>query len=112
MYRYTYNPSSYNPSSYAGMDAAAAPVAATNNSRITFTRTKPLPQRGARLPQERQEFLRDRRSLKVWPIDGDDKDLKPNVEEFCIRALGAPKREKLGIESVRRVRSAPPRGRL
>ena len=62
----------------------------------------------SRLPQDRENFLLSRRRLRLWPIEGDSpKQLNESVIAFCCQALGAPRRDELGIEKVTRVKSAP-----
>ena len=56
---------------------------------------------------DRDAFLTARKSLRIWPIEGNtNEDLEHALEDFCVKALGA-RRESLHIDSVRRVKSAP-----
>ena len=65
-------------------------------------------------PNEREENAFDvaRRSIRIWPIDGKNKEeMMRNVDAFFREALGAnPGSDTYGVESIERARSAP-RGR-
>ena len=57
--------------------------------------------------EERAAFLLSRRSLRFWPIEGENPDaLMEATIDFCCGALGA-RRSTLGIKKVTRVKSAP-----
>lgn len=57
---------------------------------------------------DRNAFQLSRRRLRLWPIAGEnDDELMEAVEVFCCQALGAPRKDQLGISKVTRVKSAP-----
>ena len=50
-------------------------------------------------PDETAAFLLSRRSLRLWPIDGEDeKQMRDAVVAFCCQALGAPRKVGIGIK--------------
>ena len=56
---------------------------------------------------ERVAFNKSRRSLRMWPIQGNSKEeIMESAVTFCCQALNA-RRESLGLISVVRTRSAP-----
>ena len=58
--------------------------------------------------EERSAFLLSRRSLRIWPIEGEnEKEIMEALVVFCCQALGAPRKDELGIKRVQRVKSAP-----
>ena len=62
----------------------------------------------SRSSTERTAFLRSRRSLRVWPIAGENEDeIREAVTVFFCQALGTPRKDELHIANVKRVRSAP-----
>ena len=71
------------------------------------------PSRNAALPRDksgvdRDAFLLSRRRLRVWPIEGNNEDeLKKATLAFCCQALGAPRKDEIGITKITRVKSAP-----
>ena len=57
---------------------------------------------------DRQAFLSSRKRLRLWPIEGEsEQEIMQAVVVFCCQALGAPRKDQLGIVSAKRVKSAP-----
>ena len=57
--------------------------------------------------KERESFLLSRKSLRVWPIEGNNEDeIRCATTAFFTQALGANARD-LGIAKITRVKSAP-----
>ena len=93
--------------SYAGA-AAARPDSSIRTSDIPSSSSICIPRAYASSQEERKSFELSRRSLRIWPIDGStEKQLMDAVAVFFCQALGAPRKDELGIKSVKRVKSAP-----
>ena len=84
-----------------GSYAGATAVDARANSRIGARRIVGTNQ------AERTAFLKSRRSLRLWPIEGETKEqLMESTINFCCQALQA-RQGSLGLVAVTRTRSAP-----
>ena len=83
-----------------------ATAATTNRAATNIQETIPIPRAGSN-PAERAAFLTSRKSLRIWPINGEtyEEIMNATIEFFC-QALGARKSE-LCIKNVTRVKSAP-----
>ena len=91
------NSLSQNGSSYAG--------AVLMSRQALAVPTQPVPP--AKLPAEMESFRLSRRSLRIWPIEGEnEKEMTEALTAFCCQALGA-RISELGLETVKRVKSAP-----
>ena len=57
---------------------------------------------------EEKEFLEARKSMKMWPVPGEEKDLQDACRNFMRNTLDVPNdtADQIGIESIRRVQQA------
>ena len=61
-----------------------------------------------RIDDEQRMFEKARRSLRIWPLDGENQEeMLKEVKNFCYNTLMLPEGTNLGIETVSRVRSSP-----
>lgn len=68
----------------------------------------PVPQPVTKATHDSAAFQLSRKRLRLWPIAGEDNaEIMESVVVFCCQALGAPRKDQLGIKTVSRVKSAP-----